>query len=169
MVQLKKEWENLLHNFFTFDGSVMKMFFIAAGGRNALAYLAWFSVTRKNKYDIDTWCQGYQPSSLFGLVILDEYESCDTDKRRQCYKTCYGRNLRVIISWGGCTFLRSADVKPTSNECMPCHGSACLLSTSILPRNLLFDWFGISSMTTDNFCVYLPDILIQTSQTGRQW
>jgi hypothetical protein len=35
--------------------------------------------------------------------------------------------------------------------------------------NLLFDWFGISSMTTDNFCFHLQHRLIQTSQTGGQW
>ncbi len=34
--------------------------------------------------------------------------------------------------------------------------------------DLLFDWFGISCMTTDNFCFYLQNRLIQTSQTGRQ-
>jgi hypothetical protein len=33
---------------------------------------------------------------------------------------------------------------------------------------LLVDWFGISCMTTDNFCSYLQNILIQTSQTGGQ-
>ncbi len=30
--------------------------------------------------------------------------------------------------------------------------------------DLLFDWFGISCMTTDNFCFYLRNRLIQTSQ-----
>ena len=35
--------------------------------------------------------------------------------------------------------------------------------------DLLFDWFGISSMRTDNFRFYLQDRLIQTSQTGGQW
>jgi hypothetical protein len=34
--------------------------------------------------------------------------------------------------------------------------------------DLLFDWFGISCMTTDNFCFYLLNRLIQTSQTGGQ-
>ncbi len=34
--------------------------------------------------------------------------------------------------------------------------------------DLLFDWFGISCMTTDNFCCYLQNRLIQTSQTGGQ-
>ncbi len=33
---------------------------------------------------------------------------------------------------------------------------------------LLFDWFGIGCMTTDNFCFYLQNKLIQTSQTGGQ-
>ncbi len=33
---------------------------------------------------------------------------------------------------------------------------------------LLFDWFGISCMTTDIFCIYLQNRLIQTSQTGGQ-
>ncbi len=35
--------------------------------------------------------------------------------------------------------------------------------------DLLFDLFGISCMTTDNFCFYLQNRLIQTSQTGGQW
>ncbi len=35
--------------------------------------------------------------------------------------------------------------------------------------DLLFDWFGISCMTNDNFCFYLQNRLIQTSQTGGQW
>jgi hypothetical protein len=35
--------------------------------------------------------------------------------------------------------------------------------------DLLFDWFGISRMTTDNFYFYLQNKLIQTSQTGGQW
>ena len=34
--------------------------------------------------------------------------------------------------------------------------------------DLLFDWFGISCMTTDNFCFYLQNRLIQNSQTGGQ-
>jgi hypothetical protein len=34
--------------------------------------------------------------------------------------------------------------------------------------DLLFDWFGISWMTTDNLCFYLQNRLIQTSQTGGQ-
>ncbi len=35
--------------------------------------------------------------------------------------------------------------------------------------DLLFDWFGISCMTTDNFCFYLQNRPIQTSQAGVQW
>jgi hypothetical protein len=35
--------------------------------------------------------------------------------------------------------------------------------------DLLFDWFGISCMTTDNFCFYLQNRQIQTSQAGGQW
>jgi len=34
--------------------------------------------------------------------------------------------------------------------------------------DLLFDWFGISCMTTDNFCFYLQNRLFQTSRTGGQ-
>jgi hypothetical protein len=34
--------------------------------------------------------------------------------------------------------------------------------------HLLFDWFGICCMTTNNFCFYLQNRLIQTSQTGGQ-
>jgi hypothetical protein len=35
--------------------------------------------------------------------------------------------------------------------------------------DLLFDWFGIGCMTTDNFCFYLQSRLIQTSHTGGPW
>jgi hypothetical protein len=35
--------------------------------------------------------------------------------------------------------------------------------------DLLFDWFGISCITTDNFCFDLQNRLFQTSQTGGQW
>ncbi len=35
--------------------------------------------------------------------------------------------------------------------------------------DLLFDWFGICSINTDNFCFYLKNGLIQTSQTRGQW
>jgi hypothetical protein len=35
--------------------------------------------------------------------------------------------------------------------------------------DLLFDWFEISCMTTDNFCFHLLNRLIQTRQTGGQW
>jgi hypothetical protein len=34
--------------------------------------------------------------------------------------------------------------------------------------DLLFDWFGISCVATDNFCLYLQNRLIQTGQTGVQ-
>jgi len=34
--------------------------------------------------------------------------------------------------------------------------------------DLMFDWFGISCMTTDNFCFYLQKRLIQISQNGCQ-
>ncbi len=35
--------------------------------------------------------------------------------------------------------------------------------------DLLFDWFGISCMTTDDFCFHLQNRLIKTCQTGGQW
>jgi hypothetical protein len=35
--------------------------------------------------------------------------------------------------------------------------------------DLLFDWFGISCMTIENFGFYLQSRLIQTSQIGGQW
>ncbi len=38
-----------------------------------------------------------------------------------------------------------------------------------VPLTSLIDWFGIGCMTTDNFCFYLQNKLIQTSQTGGQW
>jgi hypothetical protein len=34
--------------------------------------------------------------------------------------------------------------------------------------DLLCDWFGISCMTTDNFCFYLQNRPILTGQTGGQ-
>jgi hypothetical protein len=44
----------------------------------------------------------------------------------------------------------------------------CLRGNYHCTVDLLFDWFGISCMTTDNFCFYLQNRLIQTSQTGGQ-
>jgi hypothetical protein len=35
--------------------------------------------------------------------------------------------------------------------------------------DLLFDWFRISCMTTDNFRFYLQNSQTQTCQTGGQW
>jgi len=35
--------------------------------------------------------------------------------------------------------------------------------------DLLFDWFGISCMTSNNFCFSLQNRLIQTGLTGGQW
>jgi hypothetical protein len=35
-----------------------------------------------------------------------------------------------------------------------------------VPLTSCFHWFGISCMTTDNFCFYLQNRLFQTSQTG---
>ncbi len=50
--------------------------------------------------------------------------------------------------------------------------SVCIALQGILKGeytiDLLFDWFGISCMTTENFCFYLQNRLIQTSQTGDQ-
>jgi hypothetical protein len=34
--------------------------------------------------------------------------------------------------------------------------------------DLMFDWFGISCVTTNHFCFYLQNTQIQTSQTGGQ-
>jgi hypothetical protein len=63
----------------------------------------------------------------------------------------------------------SVNIKPVSNDLVhtiPWPGNTkggkyhCTI-------NLLLDWFRI--MTTDNFCFYLQNRLIQTSQTGGQW
>jgi hypothetical protein len=76
-----------------------------------------------------------------------------------------------------------------SDECVLSHSIALLLwdlitvssFTLLIPSlnqgilkgdctvDLLFDWFGISCMTTDNFCFYLQSRPIQTSQTRGQW
>ncbi len=37
-----------------------------------------------------------------------------------------------------------------------------------VPLTPLFDWFGISCMTTDNFCFQLQNRLIQTRKAGGQ-
>ncbi len=38
-----------------------------------------------------------------------------------------------------------------------------------VPLTSCFDWFGIGCMTTEIFCIYLQNRLIQTSQAGGQW
>ncbi len=35
--------------------------------------------------------------------------------------------------------------------------------------DLLFDWFGISCMTTENFSFSFAEQLIQKGQTGGEW
>jgi len=42
-------------------------------------------------------------------------------------------------------------------------------SITVLLTSCLTGWFGISCMTTDNFCFYLQNRLSQTSQIGGQW
>ena len=56
-----------------------------------------------------------------------------------------------------------------------CFCAASSTSDVIMPnvgntkgRLTSFDWFGISCMTRDNFCLYLLNRLIQTSQRGGQ-
>ncbi len=53
---------------------------------------------------------------------------------------------------------------------MSCHiSNGCSQGKYQCTIDLLFDWFGISSLTTDIFCFYLQKRLIQTSQIGGQW
>ncbi len=42
------------------------------------------------------------------------------------------------------------------------------IQQGILKGEVSLYWFGIGCMTTDNFCFYLQNRLIQTSQTGGQ-
>jgi hypothetical protein len=51
---------------------------------------------------------------------------------------------------------------------LKCMGVQCGEPRNTNTVDLLFNWFGISCMTTANFCFYLQDRLIQTSQTGGQ-
>jgi hypothetical protein len=55
--------------------------------------------------------------------------------------------------------------KPSSNRCHFHQG--VLKGKYNCTIDLLFDWFGIRC-TTDNFCFYLQNRLIQASQTGGQ-
>ncbi len=59
------------------------------------------------------------------------------------------------------------------------HGQSTTAKRKVTPGNttggkyqctidLLFDWFGISCMTDDNFCFYLQNRQIKTGQTGGQ-
>ncbi len=69
--------------------------------------------------------------------------------------------LPIAIRWSDVGFNVAASVNCESRE----H----LKGKYHCTVDLLFDWFGISCMTVDNFCFYLQNRLIQTGQTGGQW
>jgi hypothetical protein len=50
--------------------------------------------------------------------------------------------------------------------CLQCYDQGILRGEYHCTIDLLFDWFRFSCMTTDNFCFYLQNRLIQTSKTG---
>ncbi len=55
-----------------------------------------------------------------------------------------------------------------SDQCVQKKEPGCVVEAGNT-KGGLFDSLGISCMTTDNFCFYLQNRLIQTSQTGGQW
>ncbi len=65
---------------------------------------------------------------------------------------------------GGCTLTRKCLTRMKSRD----KSQGILKGKDHCTIDHLFDWFGISCMTTDNFSFHLQNRLIQTSQTGGQ-
>ncbi len=72
------------------------------------------------------------------------------------------------VSWHPFIDLACLPVWLTQPTCPVCTGREYLRGKYHCTIDLLFDWFGISYTTTDNFCFYLLNRQIQTSQTGGQ-
>ncbi len=83
----------------------------------------------------------------------------------------HGTNNNIICGLFKNTLAFGLQLMINPCQIINCMYSACLLSTCILRGkypctiDLLFDWFGISCMTTDSFCFYLQNRLFRTSQT----
>jgi hypothetical protein len=78
--------------------------------------------------------------------------------------------IKITILKDFClTCLSLLAISTQSNICWQSWGREYYRGTYHCTIDLLFDWFGISCMTTDNFCHYLQNRLIQKSQTGGQW
>jgi hypothetical protein len=92
-------------------------------------------------------------------------------------QSLYGRHFNALL----CLFKKKIQMSTWNSsleKVLQKQTKSCFPKVDILRRgrgkyhctvDLLFDWFGINSMTTDNFCFYLQNRLIQTSQTGGQW
>ncbi len=84
----------------------------------------------------------------------------------------WGSVISIIVIWD-VQSLRHFVCLSLESVSLTCKYETMLTLTNTLAReyctvDLLFDLFGISRMTTDNFCFYLQNRLIQTSQTGGQ-
>ncbi len=102
-----------------------------------------------------------------------KFESAGSDfSRSSCSSTCAGMTARTRARLGSAWRAKAATTsRTTSSSSNTSRISGGQLKQGILncTIDLLFDQFGISCMTTDNFCFYLQNRLIQTSQTGGQW
>jgi hypothetical protein len=63
--------------------------------------------------------------------------------------------------------MATATKKEKKEDAYPWKAGASSVHTTNLKQSILI--FSISMMATDNFCFYLQNRLIQTSQTGGQW
>ncbi len=66
----------------------------------------------------------------------------------------YSHSVATIVNYNRKTLMVQAGNTNGGNHCTV---------------DLLFDQFRVSCMTTHNFCFYLQNRLVQTSQTGGQW
>jgi hypothetical protein len=103
-------------------------------------------------------------------------------KKKSCVDRCVLTLNRILFCWKPQKLLKTIPVYLTvlclvEIEMMimitTTWKQICGLHQGILKGDctidLLFDWFGISCMPTENFCFYLQNRLIQTGQTGGQW
>jgi hypothetical protein len=89
-------------------------------------------------------CPSFCPSIHLSVYLFVQLSICLSICLSVCLLVCLSVYLSVCLS-----------------VCQSVYLSVCAI-------DLQFDWFGISCMTTDNFCFYWQNTLIHTSQTGCQ-
>ncbi len=87
---------------------------------------------------------------------IKRFQMRERERERGNVREGWRREMNRDVEWNGQRRRATDEARNTKGGKYHC------------TTDLLFDWFGISCMTTDHFCFHLENRLIQTSQTGGQ-